>query len=89
REDGASTESDRPNVPEGCVLATDVISAAADGSDGAGHAAVVAAVRAELATTVLAPDASAALAVLDAAAGDDRADAALRVVTRDGDVYGT
>ncbi|MBN6811543.1 chromosome segregation protein SMC [Kocuria marina] len=88
REDGAATEVTGPALPEGCVRATEVLSSAPEESDTTGHAAVVAAVRAALATTVLVPDATAALAVLDAAAQDGRADAAWRVVTRDGDVYG-
>ena len=74
-------------LPDGCVLARAVLSAAVT-DDAAAAGRVLAAVRAELATTVLVPDASAALTVLDAARALGQAGRGVRVVTRDGDVYG-
>lgn len=74
-------------LPEGCVLAREVLSAAVT-DDAAAADRVLAAVRAELATTVLVPDASAALTVLDAARALGSVGHGVRAVTRDGDVYG-
>ena len=85
----AADASEVPGIalPEGCVLAREVLSAAVT-DDAAAANRVLAAVRAELATTVLVPDASAALTVLDAARALGSAGHGVRAVTRDGDVYG-
>lgn len=82
-----ASEPPELTLPEGCVLARAVLSAAVT-DDAAAADRVLAAVRAELATTVLVPDASAALTVLDAARALGNAGRGVRVVTRDGDVYG-
>ncbi len=75
----------RLTLPEGCVGAAEVVSAGETGGDAA---RVLAAVRAELATTVLAPDAETAVRVLDLARSRDESTAnAVRVATSDGSVY--
>ncbi|CAL8898388.1 chromosome segregation protein SMC [Kocuria varians] len=75
----------RLTLPPGCVCAADVVSAGADGPE---TTRVLAAVRSELATVVLAPDTDSAVKVLDTALARDESTANLvRVATSRGDVY--
>lgn len=83
--DGAG-EPTALNLPDGAVRAVEVLSGSPDTSTDSAAQAILTAVRGLLATTILVPDAAAAVAVLDAAS--EAGTTGIRAVTTNGDVFG-